>query len=228
MKGIELKVKTAYVIIHGLAGSTKEVAHLDKFLNDRGLAAYSIVLKGHEKSNKELAKTTYNDWILSAEKAISALNHDKIVIIGFSMGGLIAANLAQKLDIESIVFVNTPIFYWDVKKIAINVLKDIKSKEYSNIKRYLTASTDKPFITLLQFVMLLNKTKRKLNNLKCDALVLQSKNDDTVNAKSADYIFNSLLGKKQIKYYEGGSHNIFDSEIKDIVCEDIYKYILKI
>ena len=98
-------------------------------------------------------------------------------------------------------------------------------RNYSNIKRYFTASTDKPFMTLIQFVRLLNKSKRKLGDIKCDALVLQSKNDDTVKSSSADFIYASLQGKKKLKYYNGGSHHIFNSEIKDTVCEDIFEFL---
>lgn len=220
-------MSTSYVLIHGLAGSRSELSHLHNYLTHKGLNVYYVVLKGHEKSNRELSKTTYIDWLTSAQQQIAPLarQYEKIVVIGFSMGGLIAANLYNSFLFEKIVLVNTPIHYWDIKKIIGNIYKDLVARSYSNIKRYFTASTDKPFNTLIQFLILLNKSKRRFAHIKCDALVLQSKNDDTVHASSADYIYKALQGKKQLKYYNGGSHNIFKSEINDTVCEDIYKFI---
>jgi len=220
-------MSTAYVLIHGLAGSRDELSYLYDYLTYKGLGAFYLILKGHEKSNKELARATYKQWLTSAEEQISSLKmqYEKIVIIGFSMGGLIAINLCDKFQFEKIVFVNTPIQYWDIKKIASNIYNDLSTRNYSNIKRYFTASTDKPLRTLIQFVILLNKSKQKLTNITCDALVLQSRDDDTVQASSAAYIFSLLQGKKQIKYYNDGSHQILSSEIRDTVFEDIYKFI---
>jgi len=225
MMGVHLK--TAYLLIHGLAGSRKELSYLFEKLRAQGLDASYVILKGHEQSNKVLSRTTYQEWISSAHESVAKAfeTHEKVVLIGFSMGGLVASHLCNEFDIDKMIFVNTPIYFWDMKKISGNIVNDLKSRSFHHVKRYFTASTDKPFRTLLQFVMLLNKTKKLMTRIKCDALVLQSKKDDTVKASSADYIFASLNGKKQLKFYDGGSHQIFESEIKDQVCEDILSFL---
>ncbi|MBC7766095.1 MAG: alpha/beta fold hydrolase [Hyphomonadaceae bacterium] len=218
----------AYILIHGLAGNRSELATLYDSLNEKGLTIYAIVLKGHEQSNNELAKSTHHEWLVSAEQQIQAISkqHDKLVVIGFSMGGLIAANLFEQFAFEKIVFVNSPVYYWDTKKIIRNILHDIVTGNYGHIKRYMASSAKIPIRTMVQFITFLNKSKDKFAHVTCDALVLQSRNDDTVQARSADYIFRHLKGKKNIKFYEGGAHLIFQSEINTLVCEDIVQYIL--
>jgi carboxylesterase len=215
------------LLIHGFAGTRDEIRPLYEYLCARGFGVYMPVLAGHEGTVKDLSASSYKLWIESVEKEYISLSekNKNIIVVGFSMGGLIAVNLFDKYEFKKIVFVNTPIYFWDVKKIVTNIYNDLLKRNYSNIKRYLTASTNKPITTLIQFATLLKISKQKLTNIKCDALVLQSKNDDTVKASSAEYIFKFLEGRKQIKYYNGGNHQIFNSEINDLICEDIYGFI---
>jgi carboxylesterase len=220
-------MKTVHVLIHGFAGSPLELEYLHKYLKENELDVVSIILKGHDNDKKEFAQTSHIDWIQSAEVAIEELKsrYDCINLIGFSMGGLIAANLYQKFKIDKMVFVNTPIYYWDIKKIMFNIYDDFKNKDFKNLKRYLTVSTDKPFMSLLYFLILLNKSKRLFSHIQCETLILQSKNDDTVRAKSAEFILDAVQGKKHRKYYEGGSHQIFESEISADVSGDILAFL---
>jgi carboxylesterase len=218
---------TSILLIHGFAGTRNEIRPLYDYLCDKGFDVYMPVLAGHEGTQKELSASKYRHWIESVEIEYEKLSQKgkNIIVVGFSMGGLIAVHLFDKFQFEKLVFVNTPIYYWDVKKILGNIWSDLLKREYSNMKRYFKSGTDKPLKTLIQFAILLKNSKQKLVNIKCDTLILQSKNDDTVKASSAEYLFNSLQGQKDIKYYNGGNHQILNSEISNLVCEDIYKFI---
>ena len=87
-------LKTAYLLIHGLAGSRKELSFLFEKLQAHGLEASYVILKGHEQNNKILDKTTYQDWIFLAQESVAKAfeTHGRVVLIGFSMGGLVASH----------------------------------------------------------------------------------------------------------------------------------------
>lgn len=106
------------LIIHGFGGGVNEVKILADYLTDKGYVTSCTKLKGHTGNGKDMLDANYNDWISSAEEDLKKLMETtrNIVIIGFSMGGLIAVNLACKYNIKAIITINTPIYYWNLKE----------------------------------------------------------------------------------------------------------------
>jgi carboxylesterase len=214
------------LIIHGFAGARSDLSALVTILEENGYKTAVPVLCGHESSNKELSQTTYIDWIESANEAIKELQMqcNKIVIIGFSMGGLIAANIFQSHNIEAIIFINTPIYYWNVNLICRNLLCDFNL--YS--RKYFASSASKPLTALIQFVALLNKTKPLFSSINCPAMIFQTLDDDTVNPKSALYIYTKIKGKKNIKRLQTGGHMVFQNETGIEISNDICGFLAEI
>lgn len=132
MRYIEVKnhMEIKCLIIHGFGGGVHEVKLLSEYLIGLGYEVVCPVLKGHSASKKDMRESTYNDWIDSAEKELLRLKEtgDEILLIGFSMGGLIAFNLAHKHNIKGIVTINTPIFYWNVYQVFLNLIHDKKTR----------------------------------------------------------------------------------------------------
>lgn len=219
-------MKQIYALIHGYGGGSFELECLYRYLMDRGCDVRYIVLDGHETTRADFAKSTMHTWLASAGGALEVCRRqcDELFVIGFSMGGLIAANLYPAVRPDKIVFVNTPVYYWNLKKITKNIVHDIRFRDYGNIQRYVKTSLDKPFSTMVQFQSLLEKSKKCFGSVTCPALVTQCLEDDTVRSKSAYFIYQRLAGEKQLKIYEGGAHQAFESEVAEILCQDIYHF----
>jgi Esterase/lipase len=102
---------TKFLLIHGFGGGVHEVKPLAEHLISNGFEAVCPLLKGHSAARKDMQKVTYEDWIDSAEKELLTLKKTggDIILIGFSMGGLIAFNFAYKYDVKTIITINTPI-----------------------------------------------------------------------------------------------------------------------
>lgn len=147
-----------------------------------------------------------------------------IIIIGFSMGGLIGANICENHNVKALILINTPIYFWDIKRIIKNLFSDFPLF----IKKYFSASVSKPLPILFEFLTLLNKTKPFFSNINCPTLIVQTLDDDTVNPKSADYIFSKLKGQKLLKKYENGGHLVFLNEVGIIVAKDICEFLNEI
>nr|MDA8226948.1 alpha/beta fold hydrolase [Desulfitobacterium hafniense] len=170
------------LIIHGFGGNINEVEPLISYLIEQGYKVMAPGLKGHTGKREDLKAVKYTEWIASAETDLLALLSDckKVYIIGFSMGGLIAVNLGLKHRISGIVTLNTPIYYWNIKRIIINIASDLVNRDFKYSKRYINSSKKLPFLALLNFRLLLSKTKPKVKALKCPIFVAQAINDDTV------------------------------------------------
>jgi|LSQX01.1.fsa_nt_gb carboxylesterase len=220
--------KPKCLVIHGFGGGVYEIESLVNHLIGLNYDVISPTLKGHSATKKEMKEATYIDWIESAERELQKMhdNNDEVLVLGFSMGGLIAFNLASKYNIKAIVTINTPIFYWNLAQVIHNLVDDIKNRNIVNIKRYLQAKQNSPISSMRQFLFLLNQTKSKLEEVKCPLLIIQAKDDDTSRRKSVDYIYNHVSSaKKNIKYYNEGGHQILQSSVSEQVFSCVDDFI---
>lgn len=212
--------KTKCLIIHGFGGGVHEVKPLADYLISLGYDVSCPILKGNSATRKDMEKANYRDWIDSAERELLMSKEigKEIVLIGFSMGGLIAFNLACKHNIKVIVTINTPIFYWNIYQVFLNLLDDMKKMKCNHIKRYLKAKNNSPFLDMIQFQLLLHKTKSKLKKINCPILIIQAEDDDTVRRKSVDYIDRHVSSvRKKIRYFHKGGHLILLSPMAEQV-----------
>ncbi|HVW26563.1 MAG TPA: alpha/beta fold hydrolase [Polyangiaceae bacterium] len=88
----------AVVAFHGYAGTAFEVRLVVDAAKDAGLAAYAPNLPGHGTNARDLAKTRFDDWLCGGEEALDSVlaSSDKAIVVGLSMGSLVAAHLAAK------------------------------------------------------------------------------------------------------------------------------------
>ena len=222
------EIKTGCLIIHGFAGNPDEVSNLSNYFTRKGYYVSCQVLKGHCGKRRDLAWTHYNEWIKSAEDELVVMlkKCDSVIIIGFSMGGLIAANLAIKYKINAMITLNTPIYYWEKRKIFKNIINDIKTREFEKTKGYISSSFNIPFTALYNFTALLKSTKPIFNKIKCPIFIGQGLLDETVQHRSADFIYENVgSAVKVIRRYENASHLICNSPHKDELFEDIYGFV---
>jgi carboxylesterase len=222
------KLKMGCLIIHGFAGNPDEVSSMSDYFERKGYYVSCPVLKGHCGKRRDLAWTHYNEWIKSAEDELVVMlqKFDSVIIIGFSMGGLIAANLAIKYKIKAMITLNTPIYYWEKRKIFKNILYDIRTRKFEKTRGYINSSFSIPFTALYNFTALLKSTKLIFNKIKCPIFIGQGLLDETVQHRSADFIYeNAGSVIKVIKRYENASHLICHSPNKDELFEDIYGFV---
>lgn len=223
--------KLGCLIIHGFGGGIHEIKSLEEYLRKYNYTTSCPKLKGHTGIAEDMKSANYKDWIASAEEELISLmeNTQEVIIVGFSMGGLIAVNLASKYDVKAVVTINTPIYYWNIKRVILNIIDDFKRMEFHNSKRYLKAKKASPMISMINFLQLLNSTKPKLSTMKCPFLILQTKDDDTTRLKSSNYIYDNIRSEdKAIKLYDKGGHLVLINEYKDKVIMDTEKFIRRI
>lgn len=220
--------KTKCFILHGFGGGIYEVKPLAEYLNSLGYEVFCPVLKGHCSTAKDMRRTTYREWVQRATENLLdwVEEEDEIILIGFSMGGLIALNLACKCRVKSIITINTPIFYWNLPQVCTNLLEDLKNRRCTHIRRYLGAKKSSPLRSMIQFLRLLHDTKPKLKNIDSPILIIQAGDDDTVKRKSADYIYNHICSKnKEVRHIEEGGHLILLSKNANQVMRLIKDFI---
>ncbi len=221
--------KVGAIVVHGFNSCTEDVKTLVDYLNKHGIYAISPCLTGENGSRKAWRSTSYEDWIKNAEKEFLNLRSqcDKIIAIGYSMGGLIAMNLVEKYGADLLITISTPIYYANIQKIFRNIKEGIKQKNMEPLRHYAEVVRNIPINGALNFKRFLQMTIPLVDHIRVPVLVMQGLNDDIVQWKSADYIFNHVKSPKKKKiYYRNCDHSIFCSKQKNDVCEEILHYTM--
>ena len=143
------------------------------------------------------------------------------------MGGLIGIHFAALPEIKKIVFINTPIYFWNVKIIFSDIAADIRNRQSEKIRYYKKSISKTSLKSGIDFLKILRKTKKIMSKIDKPALVLQCMDDESARFKSAHFICDKLGSRAQLRYYDGGCHQVFIKapEIRDCMCGDIYSFI---
>lgn len=216
------------LLIHGFGGGVHEVEPLAAHLSSLGHKVVCPVLAGHSDTRKAMKEATWHEWIDSVERDLLASTEpfDEVTAIGFSMGGLIAFHLSQRHSFQRIATINTPIYYWNLRRVIANLAEDGKQRKLTNSRRYLQAGKNSPIMSMFQFLQLLHNVKPLISQIHCPILILQAEDDDTVKRKSAEFIKKQACSdQKTIKYFPRGGHLVLLSPQAGEVLECVESFL---
>ena len=221
--------KTACVLIHGFGGDLSEIEYLENHLkayliNENIADVFSIELAGHGGAKNDLGKTNKYDWLCSVNTKVDELKYiySNIIVIGFSMGGLIGSQLAAEKLIDRLILINTPFHFWNIPVI----LRDVMNLD---IDRYVEAAYKSSIKSCVEFLKVLEESKKIFQKIECPALIIQCSGDETVPPQSALEIKKRINGQAELKKYHGGRHRVFLEKdcvnLRDEICQDITDWI---
>jgi carboxylesterase len=101
--------------LHGITGTPFEVRPIAEALGRAGYTVAAPMLAGHGGTLGDLARTTWPDWLRTAQAALDGLQTQvggrPVAICGFSMGGLLALHLARLYPqrVSALVVMGTPL-----------------------------------------------------------------------------------------------------------------------
>lgn len=214
--------QTGCLVIHGFAGDVHEVITLANALKEQGYIVECPTLDGHGLGRKHLGRSSRAEWVHSAHEAYKrlAMRCEEIVVIGFSMGGLLGIHLASTYPIKQLVTINTPYYYWDIKQAWSNLREDYRAHS----KRYMNSLFKIPVPSMLQFRRLLAESKEFLPQVSCPYLILQGLKDDTVKSVSADCLRQHVSSTQvEIAYFPESGHLL----LKGPETEEAIRLILR-
>ncbi|MFD2612134.1 alpha/beta hydrolase [Paenibacillus gansuensis] len=215
----------ACLLIHGFTGGPFEVRPLALHLEQLGYECYLTLLPGHGGSGEALRGVAWQEWLRHVEKEADKLTslHGSFDLVGFSMGGLLAAYLARRYPVRRLVLLSAAVIYLSpgrfIQSIA-DLIRSGQARELRHVKRT-------PLEAVWQFTRLVKELKPELRHIRIPTLVLQGDRDEIVHPASARYISSKLRGYCESYHFPRSKHLIcLDSE-KEQVFERVADFLEK-
>jgi len=203
------KTPLSVVYLHGYSATRQETAPLaDEIASQLGANLFYTRLTGHGLSGEALAQANVNDWLNDATEALEIGKRlgDKVIVLGVSTGGTLAAWLAMQPDNDAVLAyvmlspnfapkdARSEIFTWPWAKQLVPVLL---GPEYSwepvNPEHALYWTERYPSEALLQMMALVKHVREsRLETITKPVLVVYSPSDQVVNSQKTEQVFASF------------------------------------
>jgi len=221
----------AVLLIHGLTATPWEVKELGIYLAQKNITTYAPLLEGHGTTPYNLELVSWQSWYKDVKEAYNILsqNNDYVYVIGVSTGANLALLLSADTDFSGVVAIGAPIWLKDKRTEFVWLYKHLPSYRY--IEREIEEERKDYYYELLpsqsvyELTKLVLKVRGNLGRVDEPILIIQSTEDQTVNPKSAEYIYEHVGSfNKTLSWKEKAPHVILE-ENKNEIFNEVYNFI---
>jgi len=206
--GVGSRSSVGVVVVHGFTANPIGTRPLGQRLAAEGYSVEVPLLPGHGTSVRDLAGTRYRDWRGTVEHAVASLARgcDRVVVIGHSMGGTIALDLAASasspvagvVSINALVLDRTEVLarlapY--LQHVVPFVPRDAAGMPTDDIAKPGIDEHAYPWVSAKaaqSLIAQLPRIRQNLSAITCPVLVVTSAIDHTVDPANGDAIVERL------------------------------------
>ena len=236
------KARSSVILLHGFGGSPYDLRSLAELLAARGFRAVVPAVPGQTSTSfayarGQISPAAYSDWLLGLIKEEAALSGGPPLLVGFSMGGALAAIAAADYPVGKLVLMS-PYFQLAVGgkwvtasprwlRWIMPVVPKLAKGQISDPDGYRAYATGTYLVSLEAFLQLTELTeiaKRKAKSLALPMLVVAPRGDTVASFKVTESLFQ---GRDQVQMIacDRGNHIVaFDFE-RERVLRDIVAFL---
>jgi carboxylesterase len=234
------------LLIHGFTGCPWEMRFLGEHLQAAGITANIIRLAGHATSPEDMEGFAWQDWYGSALAGLDALAQvtDDIVVVGQSMGSLLALKLAAEHPerIRALVLLapalKTSMFWlpWvtpliPVVRIAFGERFRFVSKEGGSdvaddaARATIPSYTRTPLRAVNQLVQLQQNVRPLVASVRQPTLIVHSTQDHTCPIENVALLQKELPGPVRTLILRDSFHVVSIDKDRELVAAEVAAFI---
>jgi carboxylesterase len=220
-KPLKEKKPVGVLILHGFTSHVACVSDLRFAAQELGLPYRVPVLRGHGGQWEDLTGVTAEDWYEDAENTMLDLLTEcqKVVVVGLSMGGLVAIDLAvrHRHKVAGLVTIAAALKFKDplaaLTPAVAKVVASWKSPNaYQDQELARQRNKNYPKFPTQAFVQLYDYAgtiSNRLSFVHAPTLVLGARKDQIVSPKAAETIFKRIPSKdKRLVWFDETGHEM--------------------
>lgn len=218
----------AILLIHGFGGGLWELSPLEQDLIKLGFACRSFTLPGHDDKGKirdVRSAEPFGTAVLQEYDQLS-LRGLPVVVIGFSMGALLAAWLDSVRSPRALVLINTPLNIGQPLAVLHWLKADVENKNLHYSQMMLkNALRQRPDVNLL-FLKARKRYLPALKRVKAPVFLAQSQWDETVQPHSVKKAAQMLRSDTvTLRIYPNSRHHLCDGPDYPQFLKDLLAFI---
>lgn len=227
-------MSTGCLMLHGFTGGTYEIGPLAYYLQENTTWDIRLpTLPGHGKGAK-IEESTHEEWLEVAETTLQDLmvKNDTVHIIGFSMGGMIAAYLAAKYPIEKLVLLAPAGKVLSVRQLTIDVTEVIadgvrgRLSENMIYEHYKTKLRTVPAKAGFEFLKIQRYARPYLKEVTVPVFIAHGKQDTIVPIQTVHYLQKEIpSAEKQVVIFDRSRHLLCLGEDKHVLIRMVYEFL---
>jgi len=224
----ELQASTgrAILLVHGAGDTPQTLRYLADVLHARGYAVRVPLLPGHGRTLRDFAAVTADAWLdaVRSEYRVLRARYPWVGVIGLSMGGALAVQLAAELDGElpalGLVapYLSAPLYVRRAARLAPvwglltpyvrsadsgRSIRDPAEEAKSLAYGFMTATA------LRALILTVDRATAALPRVTAPTLVIQSREDNRIVPDACQRSFDALGARdKRLVWIEGAGHII--------------------
>lgn len=227
-------MKTGVLCIHGFSGGPYEVKPFADFLQVT-TQWYVVVptLPGHGEV-LAMRGHTHAHWLMCAELAYRELAKkvDRVIVVGFSMGGLIAMYLARRYRVHKLVLLSAALKYANPRQLTKDIrdmahhLRKRTLKQHELYTRYANKLRNVPMQSTFEFMKLVALVKPFYKTITTPTFIVQGKEDGIVPHEAAILLYETMrCTQKRLYMSKSGKHHICYSADCDEWFQQVYDFL---
>lgn len=199
------------VTIHGFGTkASREMTPLSDYLRKQGYHVVQFdIFDPADESDTETEK-----WIERCEDRLRSelKKKDPVVLLGFSMGGVIASYLASVFPVKALILVAPAFEYFDFSKLQKAGLSLLSAGSGSSKDSSMTMDQNKAFMRII------STYKNSIAHVDCPVLILHGTEDEVIQPRSSHAAFGLIPHEqKRLVFIEGGKHRmLYDGKVEKL------------
>ncbi len=232
------------LLCHGYLAAPEEMRPLGDFLHQAGYTVYGARLQGFGTSPEQLLDVTWDDWMISFNRAYAVLRNrcSKIILGGFSAGALLVLlNAARKKDAVSGIFcIDTPLILMERRVCSLIPAAQSWNRFAEKlhlpmgIREEIINESETPDInyprhymqSVQQLCRLIAECRNHLKEVEAPCLVIHGSDDPVADPESAQVVFDTIGSEvKQQITVEADFHNLVQREGRENVFREVLRFL---